>query len=154
MSRSEDETSVAPIRYAAAFEVQPFGNRLVTMTLTGEKVQRLLDLQFEVGRLLQVSKGFSYRLVTPGGQSHPSVEPGSIRIGGKPLEPKRKYRVTVNSFLAAGGDRFAILLEGTDRKEGPLDVDVLADYLGKTSSPTKPLDPSVVGGRIGGDSCK
>jgi 5'-nucleotidase len=77
-----------------------------------------------------------------------------MRLGGKPLEPKRNYRVTVNSFLAAGGDKFEILRDGVDRREGPLDVDALTAYLGKVSSSAKPLEPAVVGGRIGGDVCR
>jgi 5'-nucleotidase len=143
------------LTYSDAFEVQPFGNRLVTMTLTGAQIQGLLDSQFEVGRLLQVSKGFAYRIVLFGpGSTKPRVEPGSMRLGGKPLEAKRKYRVTVNSFLAAGGDKFEILREGANRREGPNDVDALTAYLGRVSSPSKPLEPAVVGGRIGGDFCK
>jgi 5'-nucleotidase len=142
------------LTFAEAFEVQPFGNRLVTMTLSGAQIQSLLDMQLELGRLLQVSKGFTYRLVMLQPGARPGVESGSIRIGGKPLDAKRKYRVTVNSFLAGGGDRFSVLREGTDRKEGPLDIEALAAYLSKVSSPAKPLEPAIVGGRIGGDVCK
>jgi 5'-nucleotidase len=37
--------------------------------------------------------------------------------------------VTVNSFLAEGGDGFDVLTEGTDRKGGGQDVDALIAYL-------------------------
>ena len=33
------------------------------------------------------------------------------------------YRVTVNSFLADGGDGFTILRDGTDRVGGGVDLD-------------------------------
>jgi len=111
--------------------------------------------------LLQVSSGFSYRM-RPGEPSAPttaslrrlSVEPGSIRIGRERLVPTKRYRVTVNSFLAEGGDGFEVLREGTERKEGPLDIDALAAYLGQMSSAGKPLDPPKALTRIGGDACK
>jgi 5'-nucleotidase len=147
------ETASYGLSYAEAFEVQPFGNRLVTMTLTGEQIQRLLETQGVVHRLLQVSAGFSYRLAQDA-SSKMMIEPGSVRIGGKPLDPKRKYRVTVNSFLAAGGDGFDVLRQGTDRKDGPLDIEALTVYLGKASTRDKPLEPQPSPHRISGDACK
>jgi 5'-nucleotidase len=157
-SRGGEAASYA-LTYAEAFEVQPFGNRLVTMTLTGEQIQRLLATQGVVKRLLQVSQGFSYELIRRPGSlteatSPLTVEPGSIRIGGRPLPPKRKVRVTVNSFLALGGDGFDVFRDGTDRKDGPLDIEALAAYVGKRSSPIKPLEPTPARRRIGGDACK
>jgi 5'-nucleotidase len=45
--------------------VQPFGNSLVTMTLTGTQIDQLLEQQFNnltagQNRILQVSNGFTY----------------------------------------------------------------------------------------------
>jgi 5'-nucleotidase len=131
--------------------VQPFGNVLVTLSLTGEQIERLLEMQLDVGRLLQLSRGFTYRLVA--GHGAPRVERGSARLRGKPLEPKKKYRVTVSSFLAAGGDKFSVFKEASDRREGPLDIEALAAYLGR-STPDRPFDPAAMGGRVGGDVCK
>jgi 5'-nucleotidase len=141
------------LTYADAFEVQPFGNRLITMTLRGDQIQKLLDTQFQVGRLLQVSNGFSYR-IRPASSQVLSVEPGSIHVRGDRLVPAKNYRVTVNSFLAEGGDGFDVLREGTSRKEGPVDIDALTAYLGKMSSARKPLEPPDALKRIGGDACK
>ncbi|MBL8974438.1 MAG: bifunctional metallophosphatase/5'-nucleotidase, partial [Myxococcales bacterium] len=47
--------------------------------------------------------------------------------------PDQSYRVTVNSYLAAGGDGFSVLLDGTDRLGGPNDLDAFADYLAEQS---------------------
>lgn len=159
-SRSGAAGSYA-LLYADAFEVQPFGNRLVTMTLRGSQIRELLDTQFRVGRLLQVSNGFSYRILperarppSSAGPQSLGVEPGSIVVGREPLAPDKTYRVTVNSFLAGGGDRFEVLREGTDRVEGPVDVDALTAYLGKMSLPGKPLEPPKELMRIRGDACK
>jgi 5'-nucleotidase len=52
------------VTYGDAFEVQPFGNALVTMTLRGAQLAALLAQQFgsrQEPRILQVSRGFTYR---------------------------------------------------------------------------------------------
>ena len=38
------------------------------------------------------------------------------------------YRITVNSFLADGGDGFSVLTQGTDRVGGAVDTDALERY--------------------------
>ena len=48
---------------------------------------------------------------------------------GAPINPAATYRVTVNSFLAGGGDNFTILNEGQNRVVGPVDLDALVDYI-------------------------
>ncbi len=50
------------------------------------------------------------------------------------MSPTGSYRVTVNSFLADGGDNFTVLREGADRLGGPLDVDALEAYFSATPS--------------------
>ncbi len=57
------------------------------------------------------------------------------------MNPANSYRVTVNSFLADGGDRFSVLTAGTSRLGGAIDLDALVDYFRDQSpiSPT-PLD--------------
>ena len=49
----------------------------------------------------------------------------SMRLNGAVIAPTSHYRVTVNSFLAAGGDEFYVLREGTERVTGMLDLDAL-----------------------------
>ncbi len=142
------------VTYGDAFEVQPFGNALVTMKLRGAQIQALLEAQFgsrQEPRILQVSKGFSYLYAYD--RAHEKGVVSELRLHGKALEPAKKYRVTVPSFLAAGGDSFAVLKSGEDRSEGAIDVDALTTYLGKVSSAKAPLDPDS-GARITGDGCK
>ncbi len=56
------------------------------------------------------------------------------------LSSPTTYRVTVNNFLADGGDGFRVLREGTDRVGGPVDVDALIEHL-RTASSARPLAP-------------
>jgi 5'-nucleotidase len=125
------------VTYGALFAVQPFGNYLVTMSLTGKQIETLLDNQVAPtpenrGRVLQVSSGFTYAWdaskVDPATKKM-DVDPSTIKLNGVALDPVKTYRVTVNSFLAGGGDNFAVLKEGADRVDGVDDLVALENYL-------------------------
>ena len=124
------------VTYGDVFTMQPFGNTLVTMTLNGAQFKALLESQWRGQparpNFLQPSSSLTYvwREDAPAGAR---VVEESIRIDGRPWQRDDRYRVTVNSYLAAGGDRFHIFSEGIDRNGGPLDVDALAQYLMKAS---------------------
>ena len=124
------------VTYGEAFSVQPFGNSLVTMTLTGAQIDDLLEQQFDVNRILQISSGFTYTwdASEPVGSK---VDPSTIKINGAVVDAGTDYRVTVNSFLADGGDGFSVLVDGTDRLGGEVDLDALVTSFG-TNSPVPP----------------
>jgi 5'-nucleotidase len=65
----------------------------------------------------------------------------SVKLNGVALDPTATYRVTVNNFLAGGGDNFTVLQQGTDPVVTAIDLDVFVDYLTAHSSPTTPLAP-------------
>jgi 5'-nucleotidase len=115
------------VRYEDVFSVQPFYNNLVTLSLTGEQLVQVLEQQWlnqPKPRILQVSRTLRYqwRASAPVGQR---VVPGSVRLNGEPIESQRRYRVTVNSFLASGGDGFTVLAQGQDRHTGLMDLDAI-----------------------------
>ena len=130
------------VTYGESFAVQPFGNTLMTMTLTGAQIDTLLEQQWSgagntaAPKVLQVSNGFTYTwdASRPIGDR---VDPATIRINGTPISTSASYRVTVNSFLADGGDGFAILREGTNRLGGAVDTDALEAYF-RANSPVAP----------------
>jgi len=129
------------VTYSEAFTVQPFGNSLVTMSLTGAQIDTLLEQQFvgcgQTGnRILQVSAGFSYTW-SASGAACDKVDPASIMINGAMVDPSATYRVTVNSFLADGGDNFVVLRDGTERLGGAVDLDALEAYF-QAFSPVAP----------------
>jgi 5'-nucleotidase len=132
------------VTFADAYAAQPFGNSLVTLTLTGEQLKTLLEQQWsasqpERARMLQPSAGFSYAwdASRPRGNR---IVPESMRLDGRSISSDQHYRVTVNSFLADGGDGFRVLREGTGRMGGPLDIDALTDFL-RAQSEHRPLAP-------------
>lgn len=120
------------VTYGEMFTVQPFGNSMVTMTLTGAQIERVLEEQF-VGctfasaRILQVSAGFTYTWKASGPVCD-KVDPATIMLNGVVINPAANYRVTVNSFLADGGDSFPALKLGTDRLGGEVDTDAFEKY--------------------------
>jgi 5'-nucleotidase len=121
------------VTFGESFTVQPFGNSLVTMTLTGAQIERVLEEQFPnctlpAARILQVSAGFTYTWNSAGGVCD-KVDPASISINGVPLDLSASYRITVNSFLADGGDSFPTLAQGTNRLGGEVDTDAIERYL-------------------------
>ncbi len=125
------------VTYGEAFTVQPFSNTLVVKTMTGAQIKALLEQQFDNGgvgrtRILQVSSGFtySYNASRPAGSR---VDAASIKINGTTVAPEARYRVTMNSFLAFGGDNFTVFNQGTDQLGGEVDVDALVAYFAANS---------------------
>jgi len=111
------------------------------MTLTGAQIETLLEQQFAgcgaaSNRILQVSDGFSYTWVTSALPCD-KVDPTTIKINGVTVGPTASYRVTVNSFLADGGDSFPVLVQGTNRLGGAVDTDALEAYF-VANSPVAP----------------
>ncbi len=129
-------TPPCPVSYGDIFSMQPFGNSLVVMTLSGAQLKQLLEDQQGPGRngplLLNPSSGLTYRWdrAAPQGQ-----RVSELRVGGQPLDPQRDVRFTVNSFLAEGGDGFVLLRQGRNRLGGELDLDALAAHLSTAPAP-------------------
>ena len=128
-----------------ALAVLPFGNTLAVLDLTGEELVAALD----------------YGVSRPGEGAFPQVAglklvycaatpcPATLRSGGRvtmlavndvPVNLAARYRIAVNSYLASGGDGYAMLKEacarpgGYCRDTGLLDLDLLVEAF-KTQSP-------------------
>jgi 5'-nucleotidase len=118
------------VTFGQVFTMQPFGNSIVVMTLTGAQIKELLESQQRRGTgeltLLQPSSGFSY---TWKSDAPPGDRAQDIALNREPLASTGSYRIAVNSFLAEGGDGFVVLRQGTDRIGGGQDIDALLDYL-------------------------
>ena len=124
------------VTYQDAFTVQPFSNILQTLTYTGAQIDQVLEQQWLPGltRILQPSSTLHYTqtLANPIGD-----RVSNITINGVAVDPSASYRVTVNNFLAAGGDSFTALTQGTDVTGGPIDLDAFTAYL-TANSPVSP----------------
>lgn len=117
------------VTWGELFTVQPFNNDLVRMNLSGAQIVQLLNQQWQgqaFPRILKTS-GLTYLWdnARPVGDRIVEVRDGN----GGLLNPAATYSVTVNSFLAAGGDNFSVLSAGTQRQVGPVDLDALEAYI-------------------------
>jgi 5'-nucleotidase len=176
--RQRDGEGAGNVTYGEAFTAQPFGNSLVTMTLTAQDIKDVLEQQFAgcrgqlstATRIMLPSAGFKYRwdgskpcdarihsvTLRRGGASETLVD-----AQGKVLDPTRGYRVTVNSFMAGGGDGFSTFLKGKAPLGGALDIDALVAYMARFKAPNRPYTPGSDADdqgtpriqRIGGSQC-
>ena len=136
------------VTFGEAFTFQPFGNTLVTYAMTGEQIISVLEEQCQPAGgsrpflHLGVSVGFTYDLAkTIVGTNCTSVSVTNVQLNGVPIDPAALYNVTVNNFLADGGDNFTTFGEVmTSRLDGGNDLQAFTNYLG-TFSPVAP--PSI-----------
>ena len=113
------------VTYGDAFTVQPFNNLLTTITLTGAELKAVLEQQYAVGRVLQPA-GITYSVSS---SAPVGSKVSNIVLGGAPLVATTSYRITVNNFLAGGGDGFTTLLAGKAPVNSGLDIDAFTAYL-------------------------
>lgn len=128
-----DPAADGSVTFGQLFRAQPFGNDLVVKTMTGGQIRALLEQQFDSGSnsvanplMLQPSEGFSYSydLTQPSGR-----RVRDMKLNGQPIVDEANYRVTMNSFLASGGDNFTLFREGKDMLVGPRDIVALENYI-------------------------
>jgi 5'-nucleotidase len=122
------------VTYEELLTIQPFKRKLVKMTLTGDQVRRLLNQQWQQGkvRMLQIS-GLKYTWdeTKPAGSKVNDI----FTTDGTVLDPKARYTVTVNDYMADGGDNFTVLLEGAEKVIGPIDIDEFKTYVKQLKQP-------------------
>ncbi|WP_433283737.1 bifunctional metallophosphatase/5'-nucleotidase [Micromonospora sp. CA-244673] len=139
------DLDAGPVTYAEAFTVQPFANNLVTLDLTGAQLYCMLEQQFTTAKVLYASSTVHY-VVDVNGTTAPAASPctgtrvvrGSLTINGTPVTDTATYRVTVNNFLAGGGDGFSVLTGGTNAVTGLIDLDAFTAYLTEKSPVSAP----------------
>jgi 5'-nucleotidase len=126
------------VTFQQAAAVQPFANTLVTLKLTGAQLKGVLEQQWQPAGAsrpflkLGVSKGFDYTY-------DPTAVAGSrilsMSLNGVPVTPAATFVVTVNSFLASGGDNFGVFAQGTNQADsGRVDLTAMVEYLAATGT--------------------
>jgi 5'-nucleotidase len=103
--------------------------------MTGAQIDAVLEQQFTGGNgILQIPASLTY-------ERHPvAAAPDRVRnikVNGVALDPAASYWVTVNNFLADGGDSYTVFRQGSDRFFGEIDLDAFARYV-DANRPTSP----------------
>jgi 5'-nucleotidase len=157
------------VTYGNAFTVQPFGNSLVTMTLTAQQIKDVLEQQFAncngqgtANRIMQISSSLKYSWNSAGTCGARIVDltftPTDVTVvppvvtapteyivsGGVVQSPTKTYRVTVNNFMATGGDGFGVFVGGTSVLGGAQDIDALISYLSLYQNGNVAYNPTAV----------
>ena len=125
------------LTFGDIYAVQPFGNTLVTQTLTGAQLREAIEQSLSSdsdphNAIPSAGLAYSYDLRRPAGSRIVS-----LTFEGKPVDPAATYRVTTSTFLASGGDGYLALKQGRDPTPGGVDVDALEAWLAAT--PPRPL---------------
>lgn len=99
------------------YQVAPFDNTIVTVSLTGKALKEAFEYAATHGRLhLEVSGAtVVYDMDKPEGQ-----RVAKLSINNKPMVPGKVYKVATNSFLADGGDGHKALADGKKEDSGVL----------------------------------
>lgn len=120
------------VTYKEAAGVQPFANTLVTLDLTTAQLKQVLEEQWQpagAGRpflKLGTSKSLEYTY-DPAAAAGDHID--AIYVNGEAAAEGDSFKVTVNSFLASGGDNFLTLAQGTNRADsGKVDLQSMVDY--------------------------
>ena len=116
------------VTFGDLFTIQPFGNTLVKLDMTGAQIVTVLEQQWlgqTTPKILQIA-GFDYTW-------DPSKPVGSriveVRLGGVPIDLAASYVVVCNNFLATGGDGFVGFKAGLNQVGGPVDLDAITEYV-------------------------
>ena len=130
------------VTYGEAYAVNPFGNLLVTVDLTGADIKAALEQQYDPNRsrkylALGVSEGFSYTWDDTQAQGS---KVSNMQLNGVAIDESATYRVAMYSFLAEGGDSFSAFANGTNLVGGPEDLASFVDYLGANPGLSAPAD--------------
>ena len=149
------------VTYQEAFTVRPFGNSLVTMSLTAQQIRDVLEQQFAGCNGANRRQSATDFTGTPRGleqlgrapcqknrerdaRADPRTGAAVDRIvaNGKVPSPGKTYRVSIDNYLSAGKNHFTVFLQGKDVAGGPQDIDALVSYMKSTYlSPQRLFDP-------------
>lgn len=119
------------------FELMPFDNEIVVVTLSGEKTRDLLRYLAASGG--QPAAGLKMGIT-------PDKKPGTILIQGQPFDSTRTYNIVTSDYLANGGDKMEFFRE-------PLQVttigvkirDAILDYCEMKAKQEQALSPKLDG---------
>ncbi|MBQ0139551.1 MAG: bifunctional metallophosphatase/5'-nucleotidase [Kurthia sp.] len=119
------------ITRGAAQAVQPFGNLLSIIELSGAQVKAAINDQFIGGYGLEMA-GLNYTFNENG-----VVD---IFVNGEKIDETKTYKAVINDFLLGGGDKFPTFIDTKVVQFLGIDTDIFIDYIEKT----KTIDSSSV----------
>jgi len=127
------------------YNVLPFGNTLATMDVTGSEIKTALEngvskISEVAGRFPQIAgMSFTYDVTKPAGE-----RVGEVMVGGEPLDESKTYKLATNSFLAAGGDGYAMFKDNESFNTGYTTYDIVEQHLKELDSINTEVEERIV----------
>ena len=112
------------ITRGAAQAVQPFGNMLSIINITGAQVKAAINDQFVGGYGLEMA-GLNYTFNENG-----VVD---VFVNGEKIDETKTYKAVLNDFLKGGGDKFPTFIDTTVDQFLGVDTDIFINYIEKTN---------------------
>lgn len=130
-----------PITVADIYQLVPFDNLVVVLTMTGSQVDELLQsLARKQGEPLS---GIVYQL-TPSSEAEGEWKATDIQIGGVDLDPNEIYKIATLDYLAGIGGELAVLQEASQRQDGQRFLrDIMVDAIRSKKTITPETDGRV-----------
>lgn len=121
------ELRAGSVTWGDVYEVSPFANRLVAVSLRGDALRRYLEA-------LVGGNAIRYHVSGMRAEFDPAAPAGSrlrrVTLGdGSRIDDRRRYRVIMTDFIAAGGDGAALGADAVIEELNRVDLDVLVDHL-------------------------
>lgn len=128
------------ITWGAAQAVQPFGNILRVVSMTGAQIRETLNQQYDEDQkfYLQIS-GLKYTYTDQDDDNQPYKVVNMYKSDGTPIEDDQTYKVVINDFLAGGGDSFTAFTKATLVGIVGQDTESFIDYITDMTAQGTPI---------------
>ncbi len=131
-----EDLPAGPITKKVIYQILPFDNSVYVVTMKGSDLQELFDFiptTVGAGAYAQVSEGVSYTIDL----SEKKVK--DLLIGGKPLDPNAEYKIATNSYMATGGDGYAVFKKAESGYDTSMfQRDATIEYIQQMDEPLVP----------------
>lgn len=124
-----------PVTYADLFELHPFGNVVVTVTVSAAQLREILEHTLRRGRPSYHVSGLTVR--------YDPRRPAGRRViamlgpDGQPIDTTRSYRLALSNFLAGGGDGMPVVPRLRQQSTDQTDLDAVAAHLRSLPQPVR-----------------
>jgi 5'-nucleotidase len=127
------------VTWGQAYQVQPFQNRLLRLTVKGSVLQDALE-QCVAGRDHLPDCHIAGAEVWYDARKEPGKRISRVALSGKDIDKNRTYTLVVSDFMATGGSGFRMLVGSPKEDVDVVDVDALTRYLGVLRAPVEAPD--------------
>lgn len=122
-----------PLTWGTLFELQPFGNAMVMLEVTGAQLREALEVAVEGDAPSAHVSGMTVRW-DPSGASGSRIR--EIRLSdGRVVADSDTVTLGLSEFVATGGDRFTALTRGRMTRTSVFDLDALIAYVQSLPQP-------------------